>query len=153
MDAKLLMIGDYIQFSREHSSPLPPKPVQVFGIRYDGEISHIHLLNIVFCESGAVQYNYNPDIFEGIPLTPEVLEKIGFKDVSNHTLKGCSTYQLSFGKYNDQRLIYKLGDYFAYESYGDRWYRLFETQLCYKWCVHHLQQTLRICGINIDFKL
>lgn len=75
MDAKRLMIGDYIQFSRKHSSPLPPKPVQVFGIDYDGEIYHRHLLDIVFCESGTVQYNYNPDIFEPIPITKDFLEK------------------------------------------------------------------------------
>jgi len=98
-------------------------------------------------------YPFSVDCIEPIPLTPEILEKNGFKDVSNHTLKGCETYELSFGRDNDQKIIYKLGDYFAYESYDDRWYRLFETQICHRWCVHHLQHALRLCGIEKEIVL
>ena len=150
MKANELMIGDWVYAIDDNGEKHPCRAnnleydytnkrgdfcVDFYGTGYDAEWPD-------------VAFNVEP-----IPLTPKILEKNGFKDVSNHTLKGCETYELSFGRDNDQKIIYKLGDYFAYESYDDRWYRLFETQICHKWCVHHLQHALRLCGIEKEIMI
>ena len=88
--------------------------------------------------------------FKPIPLAPEILVKNGFVYTNNHTLKGADTY---ICRYKDYELIYKLGDYFAVDSYDDRYYRLFETQFCYKWSVHELQHALRLCKIDKEIVL
>ena len=80
----------------------------------------------------------------------DFLEKNGFVYTNNHTLKGADTY---ICRYKDYKLIYKLGDYFAVDSYDDRYYRLFETQFCHKWSVHELQHALRLCGIDKEIAI
>ena len=145
------MIGDLITF-KDCQQDEHPTIIEIVGLGYQGRGVESEALVSIDGDKGCDLVEID-DEFVGIPLTPERLEKIGFKNVSNHTLQGCETYQLSFGKYNDQRLIYKLGDYFAYESYDDRWYRLFETQLCHKWCIHDLQHALKLCGIKIEVTL
>lgn len=139
-----LMIGDWVRIIDDDTQAF-------FDARVEGIDTLENIYATMPCDETA--YPYSVDCAKPIPLTPEILEKNGFKDVSNHTLKGCETYELSFGRDNDQKIIYKLGDYFAYESYDDRWYRLFETQICHKWCVHHLQHALRLCGIEKEIVL
>lgn len=135
MKANELMLGDYVRF--KHGID---KVVGISWVPGLGDCAWFAASATLFPESVE---DVNP-----IPITPEILEKNGFRNVSNHTLKGHDTYELSFGEDNDQRITYKLGDYFQYWSYDDRWYKLFETQICHKWCVHQLQHALRLCGID-----
>ena len=156
MEAKDLMIGDLVRVNRDVCIK-NDTIVRVCGIDATNRLVEQGLEGSAICVpvddidfySGGIWVKY----LDPIPLTPEILEKNGFKDVSTHTLKGCDTYELSFGRDNDQKIIYKLGDYFAYESYDDRWYRLFETQICHRWCVHNLQHALRLCGIDKEIYL
>lgn len=46
-----------------------------------------------------------------IRLTREIMEAIGFKDVSTHTLHGASTFQYTSPKDDNHRFIVKLDDY------------------------------------------
>lgn len=92
-----------------------------------------------------------PDVafeVEPIPLTPEILEKNGFKYTNNHTLQGSDTYRLRYEQNGfDYTITYKLNDWFAVDSYDDRMYRIFEIETG-RWCVHQLQHALRLCGIE-----
>ena len=138
-----LMIGDLIQFKKSHTAPLPTKPVQIFGITYDSKISHKHLIHIVFCESGAVQYNYNPDIFEPIPLSREILEKNYFE--TQELGGGRVDLWTGFGEDNqydievefreDGTIHTKIDGPTYFVSWGIKY-------------VHEFQHALRICGVN-----
>lgn len=138
------MVGDYITFPDVQNDSNCPK-LRVIAINEEDVYVSI--------DGDPVADLCDPKELSGIPLTPEILEKNGFKDVSNHTLKGCETYELVFGRDYDQKIIYKLGDYFQYWSFDDRWYKLFETKICYKWCVHNLQHCLKLVGIKKDIVL
>lgn len=147
MKIEELMIGDLIQFKKSHTAPLPTKPVQIFGITYDGEISHKHLLHIAFCESGAVQYNYDPDIFEGIPITPEILEKNGMKPFEVDRLRDKHSSAKWWAKGGDffvKQYNFKHNNYEPTYSVGCNYHSLI-IGLKY---VHELQHALRICGVN-----
>lgn len=144
MKANELMIGDWVQ------NPLGWK-AQVQSIRYVNTIKdEWEWLVKIGINNETFQGNLSLNEIGAIPLTPEILEKNGFKDVSTHTLKGAETYQLSIGDY---KLTYKLGDYFTVDSFDDKWWRLFETRFCYKWAVHQLQHALRLCGIEKEIVL
>lgn len=156
MNIKELMIGDLFRVNRYGLCIKKDTIVQIRGIDADNKFEEKGLVGCANCRPlDKQQYDGGiwVDYLSPIPITSEILEKNGFEDVSDHTLKGCETYELSFGRDNDQKIIYKLGDYFAYESYDDRWYRQFETQICHKWCVHHLQHALRLCGIEKEITI
>lgn len=140
MKANKLMIGDWV--IRGNITEEPMRITDICASK-----------NNVYLDLSGIPILVKIDKINPIPITPEILEKIGFKNVSDHTLKGCDTYELSFGRDNDQKIIYKLGDYFAYEYYDDRWHRLFETQICHRWCVHNLQHALKLCGIEKEVVL
>lgn len=85
-----------------------------------------------------------------IPLTPEILERNGFKKGNSHTLTGADTYFINVDHNGfDYRLSYKFPshEYFALDSYDDKWYRLFVTEFVPKY-VHELQHALRLCRLN-----
>lgn len=131
-----LMIGDLVIVK----TPVEEKATKVAEIYANG----------IIAEDGG---SYLNDEISPIPLTPEILTKNGFRDISNHTLKGAETYCLTMGDSCEIKITYKLGDYLAYDYYDDRWYRQFETSLCYRWCVHNLQHALRLCGIEKEITL
>ena len=94
------------------------------------------------------------DDIKPIPITPEILEKNGFKYTHEHTLKGADTYILRHEQRGfDYTITLKLNDYFAVDSLDDRMYRIFETHICHRWCVHQLQHALRLCGIDKQIEL
>lgn len=130
MKATDLMIGDWVSC--------------------DGKCYQIAELGGMVCLDAENELFASIEDIEPIRLTPEILEKNGFRDISTHTLKGAETFELWLGDY---KLTYKLNDYFALDSLDDRWYRLFETQFCHRWCVHHLQHALKLCGIDKEIKL
>lgn len=138
MKTNELMIGDFIQFSAEHSSPLKPKKVQVFGVKYSKELSK-YLLDIVFCDSGAIQYNYNLDIFSGIPLTPEILEKNGFTRYG----QVYASLQQWVGKFGDKRKSFVQDIRTGEWGINDVWINF----------VHELQHALRLSGIDKEIEL
>ena len=90
---------------------------------------------------------------EPIPLTPEILEKNGWKDISTHTLKGCETYKLTYEQNSfDYTITVKLRGYFKLQSYDDGYYTLCEMDYGVKY-VHELQHALKLCGIEKEITL
>lgn len=103
------------------------------------------------------QWHNQPEQFKAIihpiPLTPEILEKNGWKDISTHTLKGCDTFRLRLNQRSfDYTLTLKMRDYFRLDSYDDRVYTLCELNFGFKY-VHQLQHALRLCGIEKEIEL
>lgn len=134
MKANELMIGDWV--CTEHD----PTPRQIDWIR-TGEVG-LFWNKVV-----------TPPYLVPIPLTPEILEKNGFRYTNQHTLKGADTYVLCLEQQGfDFSITIKLNDYFALDSYDDRMYRLVEIQTG-KWHVHDLQHALRMCGIDKSIEL
>lgn len=107
--------------------------------------------NFIRVTSLQVSRNYpeaNP-----IPLTAEILEKNGWKDISDHTLKGCETFKLHYEQRSfDFYITIKLRDYFKLESYDDRYYTLCEMEFGCRF-VHQLQHALKLCGIDKEIVL
>lgn len=124
--------------------------------------------SVEFYESWCALYNFERhewenaydgfgyDMVEPITLTPEILKLNGFKKGDCHTLLGADTYFINVdhnGNVNhngfDYRLSYKFPshEYFALDSYDDKWYRLFVTEFVPKY-VHEFQHALRMCGLS-----
>lgn len=98
-------------------------------------------------------YGYQEEHLEPIPLTPEILEKSGFENISNHTLKGCNTFRIDIEQRGYEYCItIKLKDYFRLQSFDDRWYTLCEMEFGCNY-VHELQHALRLCGIDLEIKV
>ena len=90
---------------------------------------------------------------EPIELTIEILEKNGWKNISNHTLQGRETYKLHIEQNSfDYYVTIKLRDYFRLDSLDDRVYTLCNMQFGCNY-VHELQHALKLCGIDKDFRL
>lgn len=127
---------------------------------YNGEKIHARVVEVYRSSAlvESVSKEYEPieiaeDKLFPIPLTPEILEKNGFKYTNNHTLQGSDTYILRYEQNGfDYTITYKLNDWFAVDSYDDRTYRIFEMETG-RWCVHQLQHALRLCGINKEIVL
>ena len=97
--------------------------------------------------------DYPVSALDGIPLTPEILEKNGFRDISSHTLKGCETFCLDIVQRGYKyRITIKLRGYFKLQSYDDRWYTLCEMEFGCSF-VHELQHALKLCGIEKEIVL
>ena len=129
MEAKDLMIGDWV-FNTLNGED-EPHQMKPHEFTMDGLI-----------------YSARP-----IPLTPEILEKNGFRYTNNHTLKGADTYVLHLEQRGfDYTITIKLNDYFALDSLDDRVYRLAEisTGMIY---VHQLQHCLRLVRIEKEIVL
>lgn len=143
-----LMIGDFVTF-KDYQEDKAPFGIEIIALGYQGRGEENEAL---VCIDGAKA----SDIIEiddeivGIPLTPEILEKNGFEDISNHTLKGYDTFRLDIEQRGfDYCVTIKLKDYFKLQSYDDRWYTLCEMEFGCNY-VHQLQHVLRLCGIEKD---
>lgn len=124
MEAKDLMIGDWV-FDEQMGIPVP-----VCSIREGREC-----------------------LCRPIPLTPEILKKNGFEDISDHTLKGCDTFRLDIEQRGfDYCVTIKLKDYFKLQSYDDRWYTICEMEFGCNY-VHELQRALKLCNIDKEIIL
>lgn len=138
MKASELMIGDWVFCTY----PSIKKPFRVEEIRTVGD----NELKIIISDD--LRLVFQERYIEPIPLTPEILEKNGFKYTDNHTLQGSDTYLLRYEQNGfDYTITYKLDDWFAVDSYDDRTYRIFEMETG-RWHVHQLQHALKLCGIN-----
>lgn len=143
MKANELMIGDWVFCTY----PSIKKPVQVEEIRTVGD----NELKIIISDEKRLVFSER--YVEPIPLTPEILEKNGFKDISNHTLKGYDTFRLDIEQRDfDYCITIKLKDYFKLQSYDDRWYTLCEMEFGCNY-VHELQHALKLCGIDKEIVL
>lgn len=135
MIATDLMIGDWVSYRRDY-------PDRINGISANA-------YSVYLIKDGWIPIEkINP-----IPLTPEILEKNGWKDISTHTLKGCDTFRLCLEQRSfDYTLTLKMRDYFRLDSYDDRVYTLCEVNFGFKY-VHQLQHALRLCGVEKEIVL
>ena len=130
METKELMTGFWVLINGV------PKKIQTV----DGVNNEIMADDEIYCLA--------KDKVTGIPLTPGILEKNGWKNISDHTLKGCETFRLHIEQASfDYTLTLKLRDYFRFDSYDDRVYTLCEVNFGFKYA-HQLQNALRLCGIE-----
>ena len=123
MGAKDLMVGDKLKIVYNQ------KIVEVKEIKQ----------NCIYTENNGYDYNE----IEPIPLTPEILEKIGFETQPN--------------------IGYIIDDWNGTQIIYDRWNHNLRIIKNYKVCldietfddiaVHELQHALRICGIEREIKL
>lgn len=120
-----LMVGDWVKsFGAPH---------KVVGIRTDMLEPHIKTnMSDTWYEEGI------EDLLEPIPLTPEILEKNGFK--RDFELKGCY-WRPDCRKYCIVKEIETW--YFAFRHMGG-------GHICISECnyVHQLQHALKLCGID-----
>ena len=132
MKATELMIGDYVQFKG-----CSTRPLKINGIVFNNEVTKKHLLNVVFCDTGKEQFNYNPEMFEGIKLTREILEKNGVDDEHSYFKE-------------DNLMLLEI----TYDGGKVHW-----TINCNEYYilplnyVHELQHALRLCGIEKEIVL
>lgn len=124
MDAKDLMIGDWVNFlvdtaggeTREDPMTNEYQPMKIVSLsswyNNDGEV-----------ESAEGVIN-DIDQIEPIPLTPEILEKNGWFPLDEYRYEG----DIALAK-------------------GRNYFRLKNTTICIN-SVHELQHALRLCGIN-----
>lgn len=78
-----------------------------------------------------------------IKISEEVLLLNGFQNISNHTLKGCSTFTY---RNNDQTITVKIGDYIREEYFDDRNYVNHET--VHASSLRELQHALSTCHVT-----
>lgn len=136
------MVGDFIRLKESKNI------VVVEAIDYDGNVSNNHIIDFFFCEgfcSGEKRYNYAPDCFEPIPLTPEILEKNGFE--SNKNVFGGMNYALNADFFIENR-----GDRFCLSRImaGHKYSTFWVCDIHY---VHELQHCLKLVGIDKEITI
>lgn len=82
---------------------------------------------------------HSEDKVEGVPLTPEILEKNGF-------VFDCDFWTIANPRYNNVRMVtyYSIGDDVA-DAFLGHW--AFDENYAIDY-VHELQHALRLCGLN-----
>ena len=140
MKANELTEGIYVYFNCFDGSKII---VKVTGFK-DGVVYGVSEDGAHWCQLSQI---------EPIPLTPEILEKNGWKDISDHTLMGSETFRLKYEQNGfDFTITLKLRDYLKIQSYDDRYYTLYESCCGVKF-VHQLQHALRLCRIEKEIEL
>lgn len=140
MDAKELMIGDIVNIKclniEDEEVFLPGKIVSV------GED---------FVSATAIDDTYQfecPEIFEGVPLTAEILEKNRFENMhGNRFVYREYKLEISIEKYEDDDIILSIG----HTHHG----RYDNIHVCINY-IHELQHALRLfglCNIANNFKI
>lgn len=144
MEAKELMIGDWLCYEGEHN-------IQVKGIDFPPNG------NSAYISFGAEFYHC--DDFSPIPLTTEILEKNGFKieeeydkiyDTHNYyaTLNCVDSkkrnVEVNYSTFSNEITI------FCHDRQNILLYCNLETQIKH---VHELQHALRLCGIEKEIEL
>lgn len=147
--ANELMVGDYLRVNRAGLCIKKGTIVEVRGIDADRRFdNHTGCASCHPLDDNQFDGGIWCDYLDPIPLTPEILEKNGWKNISTHTLKGCDTFRLCLEQRSfDYTLTLKMRDYFRLDSYDDRVYTLCEVNFGFKY-VHELQHALRLCGIE-----
>ena len=132
MKVEELMIGDLVYYS--YPNPFVTKVIDVCS---HGEEHFIR------CKRDEKDNLYKQDqledfnvgILKPIPLTPEILEKNGFKKPENN----CNYIIHNTLIFNDFTLALCTYDYNSITPYN---------HICYCRYVHELQHVLKLCGIN-----
>ena len=142
MKARDLMIGDYITFkdALEDKVILPVKIVAI-GYQWKGEEDEVlaQIGDDDTCDTIVID-----EECVGIPLTEEILDKNGFRNIGGHWFDDNSDYyELEVWEYSDSiwRVIYHSTEL----NIGDE--RVFIGH------VHELQHFLKLCGIEKEIKL
>ena len=118
------MIGDLVYARINH-------PVQVVGVTTDS------------IETTNKEGFYYEESFEPIPLTPEILEKNGFKRIKRPVFADAFVISESMYWCNYALFSCDDGNYF-----GDT-----ARIICYCYSVHELQHALKLCGIDKEIVL
>lgn len=132
MKVNELMIDDWV-YRTDFNTPVPSKIIGMEVVNYD----KMEYVVDVFNKNGYNVQLYLNEI-EPIPLTPEILEKIGFETQPN--------------------IGYIIDDWDGTQIIYDRWNHNLRIIKNYKLCldietfddmaVHELQHALRLCGID-----
>jgi len=132
MNARDLMIGDYIMFNKNtYIIEEISKKGWVHLIDNDGSECHVELSS-----------DYILDAITPIPLTAEILEKNGFwceHDVG-YVMEEYE-YEIIYSTWNHELRILKNREQILNLEFFD------------EMCVHELQHALRLCGIDKEIKL
>jgi len=140
METKELMVGDWVTFKDcQYENPMPIKIIAI-GFQADGE--NDCLVQIVG-DKGCDIITIDDEIV-GIPLTAEILEKNGFRDIGDHWYDDAADYyELEVEAYSDSiwRVIYHNTEF----NIGDE--RVFVSH------IHELQHALRLFGIKREIEL
>ncbi len=151
MKATELFIGALARVNRDGLCIKKGTIVEVRGIDADDKLIEKGLIGSAHCRplddnqfDGGIWCEY----LDPIPIIPEILEKNGWKNISDHTLKGCDTFRLCLEQSSfDYTLTLKMRDYFRFDSYDDRVYTLCAVNFGFKY-LHELQLAFRLCGIE-----
>lgn len=147
MTTKELMLGDYITLADCLNDGKEPLIFKVVGLGYDGENSALVLLN----GEKACDIVEIDDEWCGIPITPEILEKNGFKRV-----KYGYGWKEHIGGYMGQTTSSTTPIEIMYYDEGHcvvsnpHIGRMFQGSID---SVHELQHCLKLVGINKDIVL
>lgn len=132
MNANELMIGDWV-YRTDFNTPVPSKIIGMEVVNYD----KMEYVVDVFNKNGYNVQLYLNEI-EPIPLTPEILEKIGFETQPNigYIIDDWDGTQIIYDKWNHNlRIIKNYKVCLDIETFDDI-------------AVHELQHALRLCGID-----
>lgn len=153
MKSKDLMVGDFILVERNegiYGGPVWKQPGKVLEI-YQDEIK------VLFAdENGDNEYDeiltFLPHEVDGLPLTPEILEKNGFNLRENIVVGGPKfVHEQEDGR---TEIVIWLQDGMFMEVRKNIYY---EDEICYTlpvpFFVHELQHCLKLCGIDKTIEL
>jgi hypothetical protein len=155
MKAKDLMIGDYVTF-KDCQNDNAPTIVKIEGLGYQGRGVVEEALVAIDGDAAFDLVEINEE-FVGIPLTPEILEKNGWKLISKTQYK--LEYSWSTGA------IAEYADIHIYvgKDHGNVWRWDFpilnihlyrgDIELTKFRYVHELQHALKLCGIEKEVVL
>lgn len=137
MKVNELMIDDWV-YRTDFNTPVPSKIIGMEVVNYD----KMEYVVDVFNKNGYNVQLYLNEI-EPIPLTPEILEKIGFETQPN--------------------IGYIIDDWDGTQIIYDSWNHVLRIIKDYKTCldietfndltIHELQHALRLCGIDKTIEL
>lgn len=148
LTASGLMIGDWVKVTDDDSDEY------FFGI-----VCEIDRYNVIVVKSGdSVGYPYAEECIEPVPLTPEILEKNGFK----HTDQGggpCIIGEWKWGDKGKRNFTIVTITFYKGLNSGVRLLTKIETDCSYESginmihscdieSVHELQHALKLCGIS-----
>lgn len=156
MNAKELMIGDWVTFKDCANDEIVP--VRLFGIHNDEECCAL-------APDHLTDDGYGLDLLEiknlaGIHITPEILEKNGFKIDKNETYCKRYFFASNLGKVPQTVVEFSFyGEGVSADTLFKCWTKPKSCDgensihICDLKSVHELQHALRLCGIEKEIEL
>ena len=136
-----LMIGDYLYWGKDKIVKV--QMLRKYGDNFGIDVVYNDSVNLYFCTDNDDIYSCNIDELKPIPLTPEILEKIGFVAQPN--------------------IGYVIDDWDGTQIIYDRWNHNLRIIKNYKTCldietfddiaVHELQHAFKLCEIEKEITL